>query len=113
MADKLSPKWRAEIEQEYAALQADEELIHNQDLHKRILSSWRQTSPMMWARLQQAGLADKLAFVLQQRMWTEMDSLMEGGYPVTDAREQAEREHLMLEPEQDEDPESEAVTQTQ
>ena len=32
-------------------------------------------------------------------MWTERAALLAAGYPVTDARETAEREQLMLEPE--------------
>ena len=43
-----------------------------------------------------ANLADPLAKVLQARMWLRQEELMRGGMPVTDAREQAEREHLML-----------------
>jgi hypothetical protein len=42
-----------------------------------------------------------MAFVCQQRMWAESDRLEKAGMPPTDAREQAEREHLMLEPEEE------------
>lgn len=35
----------------------------------------------------------------QERMWRASKDYREAGYPVTDAREQAERHHLMLEPE--------------
>lgn len=37
----------------------------------------------------------------QERMWRASKEYREAGHPVTDAREQAERHHLMLEPEDD------------
>lgn len=46
----------------------------------------------MWARLEAAKLASPLAKVLQARMWARQDELIDGGMPVTDARELAERE---------------------
>lgn len=95
----LSPEWAAEIRKEWADLQADENLIHNEDLHRRIIATWKQESPQMWRRLQNAGMGGTLARVLQQRMWKEQEALISSGMPVTDAREQAERQHLMLEPE--------------
>jgi hypothetical protein len=55
----------------------------------------------MWGRLERAGMTDKLAFVVQQRMWEEQDRLIEAGLPYTDAREIAERENLMMEPEEE------------
>lgn len=96
---KTSPEFAAKIRKEYQALKADENLLHNRDLHRRILMTWQQTSPRMWKNLERMGLAEPLAFVLQERMWQESKRLREAGMPVTDAREQAEREHLMLEPE--------------
>ena len=50
------------------------------------------------------------------KMWQAAKAYRKGGMPVTDAREQAERDHLMLEPEQAEPteprmpPEAEAAT---
>lgn len=90
---------KAPIEAEYRRYKASEDLIHNRELHQRILSTWQQTSPRMWANLEAQELADKMAFVAQERMWRRADELMKSGLPVTDAREQAEREELMLEPE--------------
>lgn len=104
-----NPAWVKQIRQEYQRLLDDENVIHNRELHQRILTAWRLESPQMWANLSRAGLTTPLAYVLQERMWTEMDDLQRQGVPVTDAREQAERNHLMLEPEaQDEDSETEA-----
>ena len=98
----MSKEYRQQIEQEYQALIANEEHLHNQVLQKQILETWKQTSPKMYQRLKMQGIAEKLAYVLQERMWVEMDKLIEAGYPVTDAREQAERDNLMLEPEENE-----------
>lgn len=97
----ISQAWKKEITQEYNRLQANEETIHNTGLHKTILETWKRDSPKMYRDLQQANLTDKLAYVLQQRMWDRRDQLMEAGLPVTDAREQAEAENLMLAPEDD------------
>src|SRR5687768_9081885 len=101
MTDKPSKEWVARIDAEHAALVQDEDALHNQELHKRILAAWKMGSPKMMARLKlvDPGLPARLARVLQARMWVMADDLMKGGQPVTDAREMAERETLMLEPE--------------
>ena len=77
-----------------------EEVIHNPDLHRQILETWRRDSPKMVARLEKQGILDDLAFVCQERMWRAAKDNRKAGLPVTDAREQAERDHLMLEPEE-------------
>ena len=93
-----------------------EEVLHNRELHQRILETWRRDSPQMAVRLEKQGILDDLAFVSQERMWQAAKEYRKGGMPVTDAREQAERDHLMLEPEQTEPteprmpPEAEAAT---
>ena len=79
-----------------------EEVIHNPDLHQQILETWRRDSPKMVARLEKQGILDDLAFVCQERMWRAAKDNRKAGLPVTDAREQAERDHLMLEPEEPE-----------
>ena len=99
LTQPINQKWKAQLEQEWAGMQAQPDHVHNQELHLQIVSTWRQLSPKMWRRLQYEGMGGLLARVLQQRMWAERDRLIEQGTPVTDAREQAEREHLMLEPE--------------
>ena len=68
-------------------------------LHERILATWQRDSPRMYLRLRTQGALEAMAFVCQVRMWAESDRLEKAGMPPTDAREQAEREHLMLEPE--------------
>ena len=79
-----------------------EEVIHNPDLHRQILETWRRDSPKMVARLEKQGILEDLAFVCQERMWRAAKDNRKAGLPVTDAREQAERDHLMLEPEEPE-----------
>lgn len=99
MSKYVSPVWARKIKQEAAKLKADENHLHNKTIHAEILAAWEQHSPTMWRRLEQANLADPLAMVLQARMWGRKHELMKSGMPVTDAREVAERELLMLEPE--------------
>lgn len=94
-----SQPWRQQIMQQYMALRKNEATIHNTALHKSILATWERDSPKMWANLTKMHLAGPLAYVLQQRMWDRQKELLETGMPVTDAREQAEKELLMLEPE--------------
>ena len=89
------------IKAERKQYEADE-VIHNPDLHQQILEAWRRDSPKMVARLEKQGILDDLAFVCQERMWRAAKDNRKAGLPVTDAREQAERDHLMLEPEEPE-----------
>ena len=79
----------------------DEEAAITIPLHERILATWKASSPKMYLRLRTQGVLEAMAFVCQMRMWEEYDLLVRGGMPMTDAREQAERAHLMLEPEDD------------
>lgn len=78
-----------------------QEVLHNKQLHQQILGAWRRDSPKMYKRLKKLKVLDDLAFVCQERMWQTAEQYREGGMPPTDALEQAEREHLMLEPEQE------------
>lgn len=87
---------------------SDPDLLQNNEMHRRILRSWETERPAMWARLTAQNLTETMAFLAQQRMWEERDRLLEAGMPLTDAREQAEREHLMLGPEQKAEPAQEA-----
>ncbi|WP_147041308.1 hypothetical protein [Skermanella aerolata] len=96
---------RQSLETEYRKFKADPELIHNLVMHQRILETWERSSPKMYARLKKAGTLEMTAFVSQQRMWAERDLLERAGMPPTDAREEAEKGWLMLEPEDDPDEE--------
>ena len=96
----MSQEWKRQIEMEYRKLKSSEETMHNTLLHNSILEAWKRDSPQMYARLEKAGMVERVAFVMQQRMWQMQEDLMRAGFPVTDAWEQAERETLMLEPEE-------------
>lgn len=76
-------------------------MVHNRDLHKTILQTWKLESTQMWERLAQAGITHELACVLQERMWNRQEQLIQAGIPANDARQVAEREHLMLESEKE------------
>ena len=77
----------------------DENTIHNTVQHKRILDTWKESSPKMYLRLRTQGVLEAMAYVCQQRMWQEKKDLVKSGMPYTDAMEQAEKDQLMLEPE--------------
>jgi hypothetical protein len=91
------------IEAQHREMSRDPAAIHNRDLHARILRTWERDSPKMWARLTKLGIASKLAFVLQERMWRERDRLAEAGMQLGDAGAIAMAEKLMLAPEADEE----------
>lgn len=77
----------------------NEDVIHNREMHHQILATWKRDSPQMTKRLRNLQVLDDMAFVCQERMWQANDDYRASGMPPTDAREIAEREHLMLEPE--------------
>lgn len=95
LAEKQAKKIKAQYRQ-YLAAGASISM----PLHERILGTWKRDSPEMYRRLQKCGVLEEMAFVCQMRMWEERDRLLESGMYYTDAREIAEREHLMLEPEE-------------
>ena len=102
----LTPADVQRIKAEYQKYLDDEQTLHNKQMHARILATWKANSPRMYLRLRTQGVLDPLAFVCQQRMWEESDQLEKSGMAVTDAREQAERDNLMLEPESQSENES-------
>ena len=89
----------AKIKAEHQRFLEEEDQLHNTVLHRRILDTWKANSPKMYLRLRTQGALEAMAYVCQHRMWEEEDRLMKSGMPFTDAREIAERDHLMLEPE--------------
>lgn len=98
-----SPEWAARIRAQYQALQAAGELAgaHHPVL-RTMLETWERDSPKLWANLQKLDLAEPLAQVLLDRWFARRTELTNQGMAVTDAREQADRELLMLEPEEPE-----------
>lgn len=98
MSQNPNQSFKAQIEADYRRMKA-EEVSETIPLRDHILATWERDSPRMWASLKAQGLTEKFAFVQQERMWRRQDELLKAGYPITDAREMAEREELMLEPE--------------
>ena len=74
-------------------------------MHKTILETWERDGPQMTARLKKLKVMDDLAVVCQQRMWQTNELYQAAKMPPTGAREQgskgareqAMKEHLMLE----------------
>lgn len=59
----------------------------------------------MWASLKKDGshFADKLDYVLQERMWDQYDGMIKAGWNAADAKMIAWQDNLMLTPEQDQE----------
>lgn len=66
---------------------------------KKLLESWGTQRPQMLADLRRLGVAEELAHVLRNREGEAVRELLKARMGPTDAREQAAREWLMLEPE--------------
>lgn len=105
--DSLTPADAARIREEYRERQKDPDLLHNLTMHAYLLKTWQRDSPKMWASLTAQGVTEEFAFLAQQKMWEERDRLKAGGMMPTDAREEAERQHLLLAPEDDGEDEDE------
>ena len=77
--------------------------VYSQALHDRIKKAWRLNRPKMTSQLRDLKILDDLALVLQMAMWESEEAYSQSGMPLTDAREQAEREWLMLDPENEQE----------
>jgi len=69
-----------------------------------MLAYWQEYRPRMWANLKKLGAhaAEDYALVLNTRMWDSAKVYERAGMPPTDARQEAEKEWLLLEPEEEE-----------
>lgn len=65
----------------------------------KMLETWAEQRPDMLARLDRAGIARDLAQVLDYKTWKTGRAYMKAGLSMAEARAQAEREWLLLEPE--------------
>lgn len=86
-----------------AAQYAHQGLVPGAEDEKDAIRDWRQHRPMMWHRLGEWGILDKMAFVLSQKCQEAMNRYLTAGMPPTDAREQAVKEWMSLGPEEDPD----------
>lgn len=100
MSDKLTPEDTARIKAEAERILASEEItdLHNWILHERIVTAWQMYQEEMWRELWELGVGKAFAVVQQNRMWREYDLLVASGMQPSEARQIAEREHLMLAP---------------
>ena len=66
-----------------------------------ILNYWKVNRPQMFAQLNKAGIAAKMATVLDNRHMEAWKAYVRGGWAPTDAEEQAAKEWLIMEPEKE------------
>lgn len=108
MQKLTTAKWANEIRAEYQQMvESGEEYGPRHPMMEHLLERWENGSPKLWRNLKRMDLVQPLAQVLLHRMYQRMTELERAGMPPTDAREQAEREILMLEPEQETEQEAE------
>ena len=77
---------------------ADEEGKGSLELHREMVKFWEEHRPQMCRRLG-PELTKSLAVVLARKMEEAETANLEAGMYRTDAREQAERDWLLMEPE--------------
>lgn len=68
-----------------------------------LLAHWHHHRPKMLHQLKAAGIAEKMALVLDQKRWEAKLAYIQAGMPMTDAELEATKEWLLMEPE-DESP---------
>jgi hypothetical protein len=66
-------------------------------LESRVLKTWEQNRPNMMRALRRWGAAEPLAHVLVNRFVEAEKTNIKAGLPPTDAREEAEKDWLMME----------------
>jgi hypothetical protein len=103
VAQPLSPKVVAWINREAAAL-AHRGVVPGSPRETDLLQHWQTHRPKMLAMLQEAGVAEKVALVLDEKRWEARQRAIQQGMPATDAEEQATREWLLQEPEDEKNP---------
>ena len=70
-------------------------------LEDQVIQSWKANRPKMVARLAKYGAVNASSSVLVDRMLKSERTNTQAGLPPTDAREEAEKDWLMLEPEEE------------
>lgn len=91
------------VNQEAANL-AHQGLVPGSPREKEILKSWQLNRPRMLHQLRAQGIAEKMAFVLDQKQNQARKQYLQAGMPPTDAEEQATKDWLMLGPETEPEP---------
>ena len=98
MAQDVDPKVVQWVNQEVAALSRQGWSLGS-PRETSLLKYWRLHRPKMFMALSRAGLATKLATVLDARRYQAKETYIRAGMPLTDAEEMAERDWLIREPE--------------
>lgn len=86
------------VNQQVAEL-AHQGLVPGSPRESEILKDWHHNRPRMMHRLKAQGIAEKMAFVLDQKQNQARKRYLQSGMPPTDAEELATTEWLMLGPE--------------
>ncbi len=100
MASRMDPEVAAWINREAAALAHKGELPGS-PRESEILKQWHHHRPQMMHRLVAADLHKKLALVLDHKRYQAMQEYQRAGMPIPDAREQAEKDWLLMTTEED------------
>ena len=94
-------KFKAWVVKESRRL-ADDVMPMGGETQRQMLESWKLYRPKMWAQLNRLGIAKELAHVLDEKCQESIRKNLAGGMYSTDAREEAEKDWLLLEPEESE-----------
>ncbi len=98
MAEAIDPSTVEWINREAAKLE-ERGFIPGSPREDDLLRHWQIHRPKMLSELMAAGLAEKFAMVLLEKQYQSMREYLQAGMPPTDAREEADREWLLMEPE--------------
>ncbi len=98
--DPMVARW---IRQEVTRLAA-EGIVPGTPREAEVLAHWRRHRPEMYRKLEKANLAPEMAMVLVQKCYLARQQYIQAGWPPTDAEEQAVREWLLQEPEDETNP---------
>jgi|GEM_PF-3461870 len=71
------------------------------DLQAEMKAYWKQNRPQMYRRLMTARLLNKMAYVLECKMWEQEAKNQAAGMPWPDSRNQAQQDWLLMDPEEE------------
>ena len=97
-SDKKSKAW---VLKESTRL-SDDVMPMGSPTQRQMLKFWKLYRPKMWMQLNRLVIAKELAHVLDEKYQEAIDKNLAAGMYVTDAREEAEKDWLLLEPEESE-----------
>jgi hypothetical protein len=101
MTRRTNPRTVAWVNQETERL-ALEGKTPGSRLERELVEHWRYNRPKMYRQLLAAGVLEKMAFVLYEKMYQSTRVYIQGGLPYPDAQEEAVKDWLIWEPEAEE-----------